>query len=148
MRYSEDCPVSTPTPTGTATASSTPTITRTPASTSTATPTFTPTPAPDFTLGVSPTSQSVGRPGTTTYTVNLSSVNSYSGSVNLSVSGLPDRIDHSFSPNPVALTPGGGSSVLTISTRRSTPAGTYTLTITGTDGVRTHSQNVTLVVNR
>jgi hypothetical protein len=106
---------------------------------------------PDFTLSVSPTSRSVGRPGTTTYTINLTANSSYNGSVSLamSVSGLPNRLDYSFNSNPVTLTPGSnGSSVLTITTRNSTPAGTYTLTIRGTDGVRTRSQTVTLIINR
>jgi hypothetical protein len=138
-----------PTATPTSTSTITSTRTDTPTWTATATPIFTPTPVPDFTLSVSPTSQSVGRGGTTTYTVNLIANSSYSGNVTLSVSGLPDRINYSFSPNPLILTPGGTrSSVLTITTNRGAPTGTYTLTITGTDRVRTRSQTVTLIVNR
>ena len=82
------------------------------------------------------------------YTVILRSIN-YSGNVSLSVSGLPARTDFSFNNNPVPLTPDNiNSSALIISTRKNTPAGTYALTIRGTDGVRTHSQTVTLIVNR
>jgi hypothetical protein len=131
-------PMSIPTNTPTFTATPTPTITPTP----------TVTPVPDFTLSVSPTSQSVGRPGSAMYTVILRSIN-YSGNVSLSVSGLPARTDFSFNNNPVPLTPGNiNSSALIISTRKNTTPGTYTLTITGTDGVRTRSQTVTLIVNR
>jgi uncharacterized membrane protein len=39
-----------------------------------------------------------------------------------------------------------GNSTLTVSTAGTTPAGSYTLTITGSDGTITHSSNVTLVV--
>ena len=131
----------------------------TPTNTPVPLPTNTPTPVPptatpnpnsaDFTLSVSPTSQSVVRPNSTSFTVNLSSANNFSGNVSLSVSGLPSKTNGSFSPNPVALASGGtGSSVLTISTQRNGPTGTFTLTITGTGGGQTHSQNVTLTISR
>jgi hypothetical protein len=89
------------------------------------------------------------RPSSTTYTVTLNPVNGYSGNVSLSVSGLPSKTTGSFSPNPVTLTPGGnGSSVLIIRTQRNGPTGTFTLTITGTAGGLSHSQNVTLIISR
>jgi hypothetical protein len=113
-----------------------------------------PTPTPpsgqsDFTLIVTPTSQTVARPGSTTYTVNLSSVNGFAGSVSLSVSGLPSKTSGSFSPGSVTLASGGsGSSTLTITAANNGPRGTYTLTVTGTGGGQTHSQTVTLILTR
>jgi hypothetical protein len=115
-------------------------------------PTATPTPnpnAPDFSISVNPASATVVRPGSVQYTVNLTSLNGFSGSVGLSVSGLPSKATGSFSPASVTLSSGGtGTSTLTISTQRGGPTGTFTLTITGTGGSVTHSQNVTLVINR
>jgi hypothetical protein len=132
----------------TATPTNTPqsTATATPTNSPTATPTATPAPATDFTLSVSPASQTVARPGTTTYSVILNSVNGYSGSVSLSVSGLPSKTSSSFSPNPVILSGGSGTSTLSISAGRGGPRGTYTLTVQGTDGSRTRTQNVILVI--
>jgi len=49
--------------------------------------------------------------------------------------------------NPVKLTfPKAGKSTLTVSTTTRTPAGIYTLTITGSSGGLTHSVKVTLVI--
>jgi len=123
-----------------------PTPTPAPLPTATATPNPN---QPDFSLAVSPTTQSVVRPNSVTYTVNLGSANGFSGNVSLSVSGLPSKTNGSFSPNPVTLTSGGtGSSVLTITTQRNGPTGAFTLTITGTNGGVSHSQNVTLNISR
>ncbi len=128
----------TPTPTAVAT--------NTPLPTATATNTPTPNPnSPDFTLGVSPASQTVRRPNSTTYTVAVSALNGFSGNVNLSVSGLPSKTSGSFSPNPVGP---NGSSTLTITTQKGGSTGTFTLSITGTSGSISHSQVVTLTVTR
>jgi hypothetical protein len=47
----------------------------------------------------------------------------------------------------IGLSAGCGSSSSTPPTTGGTPAGTYTVTVTGTSGAATRSQNVTLVVN-
>ena len=126
-----DLPPPTPTPTGTAT----PTVTVTP----------TATPAPDFLINVSPSSQSVSCPGSATYTVTLTSVGSYSGSVSLTISGVPKGTTANFSPNPVALPAGAvRTAQLTITTTNSTPQYLMNLTVTGSDGTRSHSQIVSL----
>ncbi len=101
-------------------------------------------PPPDFTLSASPSSQTVTAGGGTTYTASVSPVNSFSGSVNFTVSGLPAGASGAFSPASVT---GSGSSTLSVSTSTSTVAGTYSLTITGTSGTLTHTAGVTLVVN-
>jgi len=105
-------------------------------------------PTPDFTISASPASQSVTQGGSTSYTTTVTSVNGFSSATTLSVSGLPTGAAGSFSPNPV--TPpanGSSSSTLAVTTSTSTPAGTYTLTITGTSGALSHGTTVTLVVN-
>ena len=101
-------------------------------------------PPPDFTLTASPSSQTVTAGGSTTYTASVSPVNSFSGSVTFTVSGLPAGASGAFNPTSVT---GSGSSTLSISTSTSTVAGTYPLAITGTSSGLTHTAGVTLVVN-
>jgi subtilase family serine protease len=103
----------------------------------------TPTASPDFAISASPGSQTVRRGNSTTYTVTITPSGGFTGSVSLTVSGLPSRSSASFSPNPVAA---GGSSTLTVSTSRQTSTGTRTLTITATSGSLRHTQTVALTV--
>lgn len=102
---------------------------------------------PDFTISDSPTSITVTRGTTGHSTVTIGAVNGFTGTVSLSVSGLPSGASATFSPNPI--TNGSGNSSMSLSTSSSTPSGTYTLTITGTSTSPslTHSTTVTLVVN-
>ena len=106
--------------------------------------TITVNPAPDFSLSASPSSRSTAQGGNVAYTVSVSALNGFSGSVNFSVSGVPSAASASFVPTSIT---GSGSSTLTVSTSASTPVGTYTLTITGAAGALSHSVNVTLSVN-
>jgi len=103
--------------------------------------------SPNFSLSVSPSSQTVKGAGTTSYTVTLAATNGYSSAVTLSATGLPTGGVASFSANPVTPSASGTSSVLTVTTSATTPAGTYALTVTGTGtDSTTHSSTVTLVV--
>jgi len=102
-------------------------------------------PKPDFSLTASPSSQTVVQGGSTTYTVTASPLNSFSGTVNLTVSGCPANTTCTLNPTSVTLPP-AQNSTLNVQTTSTTPTGTYTLTITGTSGTLTHSTNVTLVV--
>jgi hypothetical protein len=102
-------------------------------------------PAPDFALSVAaPTSQQVAAGSAATYTVNVTPSNGYTGAVALGASGLPSGATASFNPTPVA--GGSGASMLMLTTSGSTPGGTYTITISGTDGTLTHTTSATLVV--
>ena len=87
--------------------------------------------SPDFTLASSPASQSVTQGAGTTYTQTVAALNGFNGAVALTVSGLPTGATGTFSPTSVT---GSGTSTLTVTTAVTTPAGTYTLTITGTSG--------------
>lgn len=98
---------------------------------------------PDFTIAATPASQTVSAGGSASYTISLTAQNGYATSVNLSASGLPAGATAVFSQP--SLTPTNSSS-LSISTAASTPAGSYTVTVTGTDGTLTHTTSVTLVV--
>jgi flagellar hook capping protein FlgD len=100
-------------------------------------------PAPDFTIAVSPASQTVVRPASAIYTITVGALNGFTGTVNLNVSNLPRNSTASFSPASIS---GSGTSTLTISTASNTRAGTRTLTITGTSGTITHSATTSLTV--
>jgi hypothetical protein len=101
------------------------------------------TPGPDFTLGASPSSQTVAAGGSAAYTATVTAVNGFTGTVSLAASGLPAGASASFNPDSVT---GSGTSSLSVATSASTPAGSYTITITGTSGTLTHATSVTLVV--
>src|ERR1039457_3171904 len=58
--------------------------------------TVTAPPSADYSLGMTPSSQSVGAGGSTTYTVTVTGSNGFSGTVNLGVSGLPSGVTGSF----------------------------------------------------
>lgn len=101
--------------------------------------------AVDFSLAATPSSQTVVQGNSTSYSVSLTPINGYSGTVNFSVSGLPAGATGTFTP--VSLV-GSGTTTLAVSTATTTPAGSYTLTITGSDGTLSHTATVTLVVNQ
>jgi hypothetical protein len=101
------------------------------------------TPAPDFSLSISPSSVTVLRGQTGTYTVSTSAVGGFTGPVTLSIAGLPARSSASFTPNPVAAS---GAAALHVSTASRTPRGDFTLIITGTTGSLVHQATATLVV--
>jgi len=100
-------------------------------------------PTPDFSLSATPGSNSVVQGKSTSYTVNVGAIGSFSGSVGLSVSGLPSGATASLSPTSVTTS---GSSTLSVATTTSTAAGSYALTITGKSGSLSHTASVTLVV--
>jgi PKD repeat protein len=97
----------------------------------------------DFSIAVSPTSRTISRGGSTTYSVAITAGAGFSGGINLMVDGVPSRATGTFNPASLA---GSGTSVLTVSTQRNVQKGTRTLVITASGGGRTHSANVTLVI--
>ena len=129
------------TPTGT----STMTITGTSGTlTHTTSATLVVTAPPKFTVAVLPSSRTVSRGGSTTYSVTVTPLNGFNSSVSLSVSGLPNRASGSFSPNSFAT--GGGTSTLTVKTAKQSH-GTSTLTISATGGGQTQTATATIAVN-
>jgi len=101
---------------------------------------------PAFTLSASPTSETVGRPGTATYTVTVTPVNGFNGVVTFNkVGGLPAGVTQSFNPPTVT---GSGTSTLTLMTTTGTGTGTSKLTISGVSGALHASTVVTLIVTR
>ncbi len=107
---------------------------------------------PSFAVSPSPSSQTVTAGDPTSYTLNVSPSNGYTGSVNLAVtSSLPSGVNVTFETNPVVISGTGSvSSTMSVTTSSSTPANTYTITVKGTDSSDSslsYSTNVTLVVN-
>jgi hypothetical protein len=97
----------------------------------------------DFVLSASPSSLTIVRGNSGNYTVSISALQGFTGSVGLNVAGVPGRVTASFNPATVS---GSGSSVLKMQASRRSRAGTYKLTITGTSGSLAHSTTVTLVL--
>lgn len=106
--------------------------------------------AVDFTGTIRPTSQTVYL-GTTVataqYTVQLSTVGTlpFGNTVTLSITGLPAGATASFS-NMTINPDTHGTSILTITTSPTTPAGIYAPILTATGGGVSHSTSVGLVV--
>jgi P2-related tail formation protein len=98
--------------------------------------------APDFSLSASPSSQSVPQGLGAAYTITVSRIAGFSGSVTLSSSGLPSGAGATFSPNPAST-----SSTMSVTTSATTPAGTYTVTVNGVSGSLNHTTSVALVVS-
>src|SRR4029077_19925771 len=86
-------------------------------------------PSPDFTIAATPASNTVIQGSAGGYTVNVGALNGFAGDVSLSATRLPAGAPATFMPS---LIPGGaGNSSLNVSTMAGTPAGSFTLTITG-----------------
>jgi len=102
-------------------------------------------PPADFSLSVTPTSRTVSRGGSTTYSVTVTALNGFTGTVTLasSISPAATGLTMSFSKTLVT---GSGVSTLTVTTTRRTTKGTYTITITATSGTLVHTATVTLIV--
>jgi hypothetical protein len=99
---------------------------------------------PDFSLGASPSSQTVAPGGGASCTASVTPVNGFTGTVNFGVAGLPSGATATFTPTSVN---GSGSSTLSVTTSSTTPPGSYPLTVSGTSGIITHTTTVTLVVS-
>src|SRR5712692_3586796 len=100
-----------------------------------------PAPAPNFSLSASPYTLTQGSNGTSTITVTPQ--NGFTGSVALSVSGLPSGVTaSSFNPASTAST-----SVLTLTASSTAATGTFPVTITGTSGSLSHTATLSLTVN-
>ena len=94
-----------------------------------------------FSLSANPNSLTVQQGSQGTSTITITGSGGFSGSVNLSASGMPSGVTAGFNPNPAT-----SSSTLTLSVPLSTATGTSTVTITGTSGSITQQTTVQLTV--
>jgi hypothetical protein len=98
---------------------------------------------PSFTLSASPTTNSVALGNNGSYTLTVGALNGFSGSVGLSVSGLPTGVTATFTPATVS---GAGTSNLVLMVGAGTAPGTYALTVTGSSGSLSQTASLNLVV--
>lgn len=96
---------------------------------------------PDFSLTANPNTLSVAQGKSGTSTITVVPVNGFSGSVTLSVAGLPSGVTAGFSPNPTTTT-----STLTLTASATAATGTSTVTIKGVSGSLTHTTTLSLTV--
>ena len=102
-----------------------------------------PPPPPDFSIAASPASQNVQSGNTATSSIVLTSLNGFSGTINLSVPPqltCPGCPGWSINPTSVTLSSGGqASSTLTFTTTAGGSTGTFGVNVTGTSGNLSHS---------
>src|ERR1051325_6315385 len=94
----------------------------------------------EFSLSANPTSQIVTAGASATFTITVSAVNGFTGTVSLNASSSNSNIVAGF--DNTTITGGSGSAVLTVTTTSATPAGNATITVTASDTANNVSQNV------
>jgi len=99
--------------------------------------------APDFSLSVTPPSQSAVAGNSTSYTATVTASNGFNGAVAFGVSGSPAGSTANFDNDSVS---GAGSVHLNVTASTLAAAGTYPLTITATSGTLIHNANASLVI--
>ncbi|PYV93507.1 MAG: hypothetical protein DMG90_02010 [Acidobacteria bacterium] len=82
-------------------------------------------------------------PNSGTYSLAVAAVQGFTGTVNLSVTGLPPFVTAVFNPPSIA---GSGTSVLTLQVDKQAPTGNYNLTLRGKSGSLMHSASAILKV--
>ena len=103
--------------------------------------------SPDFGLGASPGSLVITRGSSGTSVVSVTSVNNFTGVVSLIATVTPSGLTLSLNASSVSVPPMGlGTSSLTVSTTITTAAGSYTVSVTGTNGNITQSTTIEVTV--
>ena len=97
----------------------------------------------NFSISVSPSSATIRRGSSGTYTVTVAALRGFTGTVALSVSSLPRGTSAAF--NPPSIT-GFGTAVLTLRVGWTAQPGTYKLTIRGKSGTLVHWTHAILTI--
>ncbi|HYI12563.1 MAG TPA: FG-GAP-like repeat-containing protein [Thermoanaerobaculia bacterium] len=97
--------------------------------------------SPDFTVSVSPSSRTVARGGSVSYTVTIAPSNGFAGTVTLAATGLPSGASATFTPPSTT-----SSSSLLVTTAGTTPTGAYSVIVTGSSGAFQRATTATLSV--
>ena len=96
----------------------------------------------EFNLSANPTSQAIVAGSSAAYTISISPVNGFTGTVSLNASASTTNVSASF--DNTTITGGSGSATLTVATTTATPSGSATITVTASDTANNISQNVTV----
>jgi hypothetical protein len=94
----------------------------------------------DFSLSASPTAQTIHRGGTAIYQIHVAALNGFTGTVTLTVSGIPNHDSAFFTDTsgnfvfPATVTDSGDLLLHVHSAGHQSPLGTSRITITGTSG--------------
>lgn len=107
---------------------------------------------PDFSISANPSSLTIVQGYAAKSTIILMSVHGFQGTVSLAASvGCPTASLScplaTLDPSSVSLAPNGTTTaILTVSTTKSTPTGTYPVMVTGTSGSLSHSVTISVRV--
>lgn len=101
--------------------------------------------SPSFDITASPFAFTVKRGSSVVSGITSTIANGFDSEVSLSVSGVPDGMTVTFTPNPIP-GPGAGISTVTISVGSMTGAGTYPLGVLGTSGSMQRVSTISVAV--
>ncbi|PYS30168.1 MAG: hypothetical protein DMF75_16350, partial [Acidobacteria bacterium] len=102
----------------------------------------------DYSVSVIPASRTVSPGGGASFSITAMPAGGFTGTINLSVSGLSNDATAGFSPPSIVINDvSAKSAMLTINTTAATPPGTYSLTINTAIGNLKHSAPVQLIVS-
>jgi len=102
---------------------------------------------PDFAVYIVPTSLSIIRNNSGFATIQVVSINSFDGSVTLTLHDVPTGVSHAIANPTVAPLPGGYVyTKLTLQTSSSAKTGSYALTLRGSTGSKTRTTSLALQI--
>ncbi|MGW7483578.1 proprotein convertase P-domain-containing protein [Nonomuraea muscovyensis] len=102
---------------------------------------------PDISLSAQPSSLNVAPGASGTSTVQVAGQNGFAGTVQLAVSGQPSGVTATVTPSSVTVADGAtANATLNVSVAAGTPAGSHTLTVTGTSGSLSKTTTVRLTI--
>jgi DNA-binding beta-propeller fold protein YncE len=103
-----------------------------------------PPPNPDFSLALSPKSQSVDAGSSASVSLSATAIDGFSSQISVQMTGVPAGV--SVSPTPITLVPGTPQQV-TFTAAANAASANATVTFTGTAGSLTHTAGLGLAVN-
>ena len=106
-----------------------------------------PPPVPDFAVSSSQASLRVVQGSLGASSITLTSLTGFAGNISLAATLSASSLSASLGSSLVILSPGGtGTTTLTVSTISSTPAGTYSASVSGISGSLSHSVTISVIV--